>query len=198
MANVWRCLLLGALAAMLAGCGGWYLRGKGPHQPNFSRVYVNAPGAYHVGDAVKRELYNRRIAVISSPVGADLIVSIETERFDRRILSVDPETGKVREIELGLEAYFSVRAGDGRLLIPREPLTWQLDYVFDEVSLLGTVAQDQTVQFDLAKIAATTLVLRLQTVQIPPPAGPQAPVTAREHARAVGTPLGQPSPAPAP
>ncbi len=195
MAKVWRILAIGALTAMLAGCGGWYLRGKGPHQPNFSNVYVNAAGASHVGDAVKNELYNRRISVISSPIGADLVVTIETERFDRRILSVDPDTGKVREIELGLEAYFSVRTGDGRLLIPREPLTWQLDYVFDEVSLLGTVAQDQTVQLDLAKIAATTLVLRLQTIQIPPPAGPQAPITASEFARGAPSPV---IPAPAP
>lgn len=194
MANAWRILLLCALAATLTACGGWYLRGKGPHQPNFSRVYVNAPGAYHVGDAVKRELYNRRISVVASPVGADLIVAIESERFDRRILSVDPDTGKVREIELGLEAYFSVRSGDGRLLVPREPLTWQLDYVFDEISLLGTVAQDQTVQFDLAKIAATTLVLRLQTVQVPPPAGPQPPVTARAHAAATASPAPDPAP----
>ena len=152
---------------LLGGCGGWHLRGKGPNQPNYSTVFVNAAGSYQIGEAVKRELYNRGISVVPTRETADVVVELEGERFDRRILSVDPDTGKVREIELGLEAYFSVRTNDGSLLIPREPLNWQLDYVFDEVSLLGTVAQDQTIQADLVKIAATTLVLRLQTIRLP-------------------------------
>lgn len=189
-----RLILCAVLAVLVAGCSGWHLRGQGPNKPNFSRVYIDAADAYNVGVAVQRELYNRNMTLVLSPVGADLVVKIEGERFDRRILSVDPETGKVREIELGLEAYYSVRTGDGRLLVPREPLNWQLDYVFDEISLLGTVAQDQTVQLDLAKIAATTLVLRLQTVQIPPAPPAPAAVSARELSRAQAAAAAPPAP----
>ena len=84
----------------------------------------------------------------------------------------------MREIELGLLAHFTVRAGDGKLLVPREPLTFQLDYVFDEGSLLGTVEQDTTVQRDLAETAATSLIFRLESIELPPPAEKPAAKTA--------------------
>jgi outer membrane lipopolysaccharide assembly protein LptE/RlpB len=160
------CLSLCAVLS-LSACGGWHLRGKGPHQADFSRVYLKTVRAGMVDLAVRRELFNRGMQVVAKRADAQVVVELEGEDYDRRILSVDPDTGKVREIELGLETNFSVRAADGRLLIPREPLNWQIDYVFDESSLLGTVEQDVTVQQDLAEIAATTLVFRLQSLQLP-------------------------------
>jgi len=156
------------LAVLVAGCGGWHLRGQGPIKGQVSSVFLKENNADLVGQAVRRELFNRGMRVARERRNADVIIELDGERFERRILSVDPETGKVREIELGLETYFSVRSQKGTLLIPREPLTWQLDYVFDEGSLLGTVEQDTTVQTDLAEIAATSVVFRLDSLSLPP------------------------------
>lgn len=167
-----RCLtvfLLVLAVVLINGCGGWYLRGQGPKPAGIASVFIDASNAPEIATAVRQEFANRGLAVTGLRSAADVVVTIEGERYSRRVLSVDPDTGKVREIELGLEAYFSVRAGDGRLLITREPLDWQLDYVFDEGSLLGTVEQDIVIKRDLATTAATTLVLRLQTVELPPP-----------------------------
>ena len=172
-------LLTLLLATSLGGCGGWYLRGSNPGSThNFSKVYLKGDDAEQVTLAVRRELYNRGLQVVRKRSLADLVIEIEDERFERRILSVDPGTGKVREIELGLLAHFTVRAGDGRLLVPREPLTFQLDYVFDEGSLLGTVEQDNTVQLDLAETAATSLIFRLESIELPPAAQPAAKASA--------------------
>jgi len=167
--SVWMVLL----AVALSGCGGWYLRGSDPGSThNFRKVYLKGDEAEQVTVAVRRELYNRGLRVVRKRSLADLIIEIEDERYERRILSVDPGTGKVREIELGLLAHFTVRSGDGKLLVPREPLIFQLDYVFDEGSLLGTVEQDTTVQRDLAETAATSLIFRLESIELPPPAKP--------------------------
>ena len=173
--NTCSVLLTLVLAVALCGCGGWYLRGSNPASThNFSKVYLKGDDAEQVTIAVRHELYNRGLRVVAKRSLADLVIEIEDERFERRILSVDPGTGKVREIELGLLAHFTVRAGDGRLLVPREPLTFQLDYVFDEGSLLGTVEQDNTVQQDLAETAATSLIFRLESIDLPPVAKPAA------------------------
>ena len=166
-----RLLPLLVLCLALAGCGGWYLRGADPRSThNFRIVYLKGDDAAQVLLAVRKELFNRGLKVTRKRGEADLVIELEDEHFERRILSVDPGTGKVREIELGLLAHFTVRAGDGRLLVPREPLQFQLDYVFDEGSLLGTVEQDNTVQQDLAESAATSLVFRLESIEVPPPA----------------------------
>ncbi|MBK8958013.1 MAG: hypothetical protein IPM80_06180 [Proteobacteria bacterium] len=164
-------LLMLLLALSLNGCGGWYLRGSNPASThNFRKVYLKGDDAERVLIAVRHELYNRGLKVVRRRADADLVIEIEDERYERRILSVDPGTGKVREIELGLLAHFTVRSGDGKLLVPREPLTFQLDYVFDEGSLLGTVEQDNTVQQDLAETAATSLIFRLESIDLPAPA----------------------------
>lgn len=162
-------LIMLLLALTLNGCGGWYLRGSNPASTHkFRKVYLKADDAERVKEAVMHEIYNRGLKLVRSRSDADLIIEIEDERYERRILSVDPGTGKVREIELGLLAHFTVRSGDGKLLVPREPLTFQLDYVFDEGSLLGTVEQDNTVQQDLAETAATSLIFRLESIELPP------------------------------
>jgi len=173
-------LMMVLLAVVLAGCGGWYLRGSNPGSThNFRKVFLRGDEADHVTLAVRRELVNRGLRVVRRRALADLVIEIEDERFERRILSVDPGTGKVREIELGLLAHFTVRSGDGKLLVPREPLTFQLDYVFDEGSLLGTVEQDNTVQQDLAETAATSLIFRLESIELPPDAAAKPKVDSK-------------------
>lgn len=156
-----------ALACSIQACGGWYLRGEGPNKFPFETAYVNSANAPKVSTAVRTALVNRGVRVTAQRTEAEVVVELSSENFDRRVLSVDPRTGKVREIELGLQAYFSVHSGDGKLLVPVELVNWQLDYIYDEGSLLGTVEQAQTVRHDLAETAATTLMMRLQAVHLP-------------------------------
>ncbi len=163
-----RSIIVFFVAVALSGCGGWHLRGQGPSQLPFNSAYVKSANAPVVSSAVRKELQHRGITLAAERANADIVVELAAENFDRRVLSVDPNSGKVREIELGLQTYFSVRGKDGKLLVPNEAVSWQLDYVFDEDSLLATVEQDSVVRRDLAETAATTLMLRLQAVRPPP------------------------------
>jgi len=159
------CLVLCVSMAVTA-CGGWHLRGSGEGSAVGMKVFVKRAEAPTVGPALIAELHNRGATLVSSRGDADAVITLVGENYDRRILSVVPSTGKVREIELGLTTDFSIRGKNGELLVPRETVAWQLDYVFDEGSVLGTTAQDSIIQRDLAAIAATAMVLRLQSVKI--------------------------------
>lgn len=158
-------LLLAALVPALAACGGWELRGAGSLP--FKSAYLEASAAPTVAQAIRTELATRGIGVVANRENADVVITLDGEAYDRRVLSVDPDTGKVREIELGLEVHYAVRSSEGKLIVPREPLTWQQDYIFDEGSLLGTVEQDFTIRRNLAESAATALVLRLRAITLP-------------------------------
>ena len=136
-----------------------------------------------VGVALINEFYRRGFERVTKRGEAEVIVKLEAESFERRTLSVDPATGKVREVELVLSTHFSARSASGKMLIPREPLTWQLDYVFDEGSVLGTVEQDLAIQQDLANTAATAIAFRLGALKLAPedlvkPATPPATLPA--------------------
>ena len=162
-----RFIIAFVVAVTVSACGGWHLRGHGPTQLPFTSAFVKSANAPVVSSAVRQELRHRGITLAQNRADADVVVELAAENFDRRVLSVDPRSGKVREIELGLQTYFSVRDKDGKLLVPNEAVSWQLDYVFDEDSLLATVEQDSVVRRDLAETAATTLMLRLQAVRPP-------------------------------
>ena len=87
--------------------------------------------------------------------------TILNEQFKRKVISVDPANGKVREIELSLNCEISARDKDGKLVIPRQILRFRRDYYFDELSAEFTSDNRQVLENDLANDAAESIVLRL-------------------------------------
>jgi len=151
------------VAASLSGCSDWQLRGG--RTIAIKSALVNAATAPRLRAAVRHELHYSGVDVFTS---GDYQVKIELneESFDRRVLSVDPDNGKVREVELGLEVSFSVRGKDGKLLVPAQKLTWVQDFVFDESSVLGTREIASTIEGLLAKDAAQTIIRRLGMIEL--------------------------------
>ena len=156
--------LIACIGCLLFACGGWQLRGVGSDTIAGEKVLLRVSNAPLIGVELKRELRNRGAIITETVSDADFLITIDGERFDRRLLSVDPDTGKVREIELTVLTEFGVRSKEGLLLIPRQPVSFRLDYVFDEFSVLGTKEVDRAVQRDLASMVATALSLRLEAV----------------------------------
>jgi outer membrane lipopolysaccharide assembly protein LptE/RlpB len=152
------------LVLSLSACGGWSLRGTRTDAIGVDSVYVSAPEAQRLRRALITELVNAGVRVNRKRSEAGAVIELDSESFDRRVLSVDSDTGKVREIELGLEVVFSIRGRDGKLLVAPEKLSWVQDFVFDENSLLGTNERANIVERELAEDAAQTIRLRLETI----------------------------------
>ena len=162
-----RYIALSALSVLLvatAGCGGWALRGT-QSDITVESVFIDATRAPRLAAAVNVELAYSNVPRVARK-NAAVIIELNNEEFDRRVLSVDPDTGKVREVELGLEVGFVMRGRDGKELTPPEKLNWVQDYVFDESSLLGTVERAQIIERELAEDAAQTILRRLETIDI--------------------------------
>jgi len=160
-------LFLVVIAAGLAGCSDWYLRGTRTDAVAIESAHVSGGGAPRLSRALTRELgYNG--VTMTSRSKAQATIELTDETFDRRVLSVDPDSGKVREVELGLEVGFTVRGKDGSLLLAPERLSWTQDYIFDESSLLGTSEKASIIQRELSEDAAQTILLRLEALELPP------------------------------
>jgi outer membrane lipopolysaccharide assembly protein LptE/RlpB len=157
--------LLTSATTWLAGCGGWYLRGARKTALTGKRFFVTPLPSGYLYNYFVAELSYVGISVVGDRGQADAVVILSHETFDRRTLSVDPSTGKVREIELGLQVQLEVRAGDGSLLLAPEKFTWYQDFVFDEFSVLGTEEVELNSRIQLEKDASRSLALRMETLK---------------------------------
>ena len=162
-------LLALTLGLGLASCGGWYLRGTHESKLSVKRLFVRGSSTGALYQWFVTELSYSGIQIVGSAAQADAIIELGGERYDRRVLSVDSTTGKVREMELGLEVEITVRSPDGSVLSAPDKLNWTQDFVFDEASPLGTEEVETTIRYEIAKDAARGLVIRLEAVNFPPP-----------------------------
>jgi outer membrane lipopolysaccharide assembly protein LptE/RlpB len=162
--------LLAALLAVagtssLAGCSGWYLRGTRKNVlGEVKRIFVSTPTRNLLYSYFITELVYINVSIVPDRSQADVVVELSEERYERRVLSVDPDTGKVREVEVTLSTQIAVRAKDGSLISAPETFRWTEDFVFDEGSLLGTVEVEQNLRVEMAKAAGRALVLKLETI----------------------------------
>lgn len=146
---------------MLIGCSGWQLRGVVDGEVVSYTAYVSFSRADRVGRAMPAALQARGFKQVTSKQDADFSVNILNEHFKRRVVSIDPASGYVRELELNFNCEIVVRDKNGLLVVPRQTLKLSRDYYFDELSAEFTTNQQETLERDLASDAATSIVLRL-------------------------------------
>ena len=67
----------------------------------------------------------------------DAVLSAYDENYQRRVLSVDSNTGKAREYELAYTVKFNLVDGDGEALVSEQLVRLVRDFVFDEDAVLN-------------------------------------------------------------
>ncbi|MGQ0657412.1 MAG: LPS-assembly lipoprotein LptE [Chromatiales bacterium] len=158
-----RIALLPALLLVLNGCG-YHLRGSTGESWNLGRVYIQHEGTGGLSYEVQRLLVLGDVTFARSAAQADTIVSFVREDQERRVLSVDPRTGKVREYELIMEAVLRVTQPTGKVLIDDDSVVLQRDYVFDETVALAEYAEETTLFRELREDMAAAVLRRLQAL----------------------------------
>ncbi len=166
---------LGSLLLVgLGGCGGWYPRGTRRTGLTGKKCYIRPLPGSQIENYFATEMTYVGATLTRDRAKADIVVVLSNESFDRRVLSVDPATGKVREVELGLEVQIEVRAANDRIIIAPEKFTWYQDFVFDEGSVIGTQEVESGTRLQLERDAARSLALRVESID-PERLAPRAP-----------------------
>lgn len=149
-----------ALFVVLAGCG-WHLRGMSKIGLEYHSVYVQSESAPGAAAALSAELRNSGVNVTPNAQGAEAVIVVSNEKYDRTVLSVDTTTGKAREFELGYQVTASAHDASGKTILKPETVTMARDYTFDEAAALGTYQQEQTLRVELGRAAAEQILRRL-------------------------------------
>ncbi|MGH8120700.1 MAG: LPS assembly lipoprotein LptE [Gammaproteobacteria bacterium] len=158
-----RFCLLFILAASLSACG-FQLRGSNLESLKDSQVYIMSTGANELAAQVKTKLAYAEIPIAQDPNQADYVIELGQEKFERSVLSVSAETGKVEEYEITYNALLSVSGPDGKILLKNEPLMGRRDFTFEEDSVLGKFDEENIIHEELTRHVADTVLRRLRAV----------------------------------
>ncbi|MGH8647127.1 MAG: LPS assembly lipoprotein LptE [Gammaproteobacteria bacterium] len=150
------------IVVLIAGCG-YHLRGsEGAYRLQLSKVYVSSQGAGTLAAALISKLQESGVTVAGTPAEAQAVIVVSNEIYDRRVLSVDQDTGKVLEYELGYEAGLTITDPSGRTLVEPRQISLIRDITFDPQAVLGQAEEEQAVRNDMQQDAAQSVMFRLQ------------------------------------
>ena len=150
-------LTLIAASLLLEGCG-FQLRGALELPQDIRSVQVTAP----------LPLKNDILAILESggvdtaAADADARITVDSERFSRRVLSVDPNTGKEREFELAYTISFGVARRDGTQVIENGIVNLLRDYIFDPEAVIGSSSEEGLLRDEMRRDAARQMLRRVE------------------------------------
>ena len=147
------------LAGLLAGCG-FELRGAAQLPPHLRDLFVVANQDLANDVAIFLETSDARL--VSRRDEAQVVLTILNPRYQRRVLSVDPNTGKEREFEIVYTVDISAVDKQGRTLIAPQPLSLQRDFIFDSEAVIGTSREEVVLQVEMRRDAVQQILYRLR------------------------------------
>lgn len=147
------------VAGLLAGCG-FQLRGADVLPPG-QGLYVEAPGDLRAEVEVFLDGSDTRL--VGRREEAAVVLSMSNPRYDRRVLSVDPSTGKEREFELSYTLDVSASTREGTALLAPQPMTLLRDYVFDRDALIGASREEGVLRTEMMRDAVQRVLFQLRT-----------------------------------
>ena len=152
------------IVILVQGCG-YHLRGQSPQgkaEGGYS-VHISAV-AGPLADTVKSQLAVSGIGVTDGIKGADYVLTLSGGEFERQVVSVSPETGKVEEYLIVFSVRMSIIEAGGKDLVLGQVIRASGDYAFDEDAALGKFSEEETIREELLEQAAAQVIRRLNTL----------------------------------
>ena len=149
---------------MLSGCG-FHLRGSVLLPDEIDTVHLQVSNA-ELAEEIKLLLEAGDASIVPSE-DADLTLIVTPERLERRLLAVDPKTGKAREFELTYTASYQVLGKEKQALMPSQTLVLSRDLVFDPEAVIGSSREEEIIYLEMRRDAARQIMARLQAALNP-------------------------------
>jgi LPS-assembly lipoprotein len=156
-------LLLICLLILTSACG-FHLRGSQMSNFDVANIYINPSSAPKLAAEVKSQLTGAGVSLASSPQSATYVVSLQEERFDKSVLSVNAATGKVEEYQIVYTAKMNAAHADGQTIVEDDPVRSSRDFTFDENAVLGKFSEEELLHEDIVRRAASQVLRRLQAL----------------------------------
>lgn len=154
-------LLVFCACVAMAGCG-FQLRGS-VELPGLDTVRVSGASA-PMREELAVFLREGGVQVVEAASGdVDAQLSLTDEQMKRRVLSIDPNTGKAREYELAYSVDFQLIDAKGTALVPRQTVRLVRDFVFDVNAVIGKSREEAVLRTEMRRDAVQNIIRRLRS-----------------------------------
>ena len=148
-----------SIGAAAGGCG-YQLRGGASHLLPPGGVRVEGPAG--IAEPIRHLLEGAQTRTRPADETAGLRLLLGGETFSRRVLSVDPRTGKESEFELSYHVAFRVLDARGEGLVPQQTVKLFRDYVFDPNAVAGKSHEERVLHAEMRRDAAGRILSRIE------------------------------------
>ena len=156
---------------LLAGCGGWQLRGMGESgNADLSQLRWRAGDDSAAMGEVLAVLRRAGMQPADDADAAGLVVELQPLSETRRSVSVT-DRSRTAEYELISTLRYRVLGADGTELLAGAPLSEQRDYLVDRDNIMGSSREEEQLRADMHRQLGAALV-RALAVALPSVAAP--------------------------
>lgn len=155
-----------ALSLLVLGGCGFHLRGSVLLPADVDTIHLQVPNA-ELAEEIKLLLAAGEASIVPTRKDADLTLIVTPERFDRRLLAVDPKTGKAREFELTYTTSFQVLDKEGQSVVPPQSIFLSRDLVFDPEAVIGSNREEEVIYSEMRRDVARQVMARMQAALNP-------------------------------
>jgi LPS-assembly lipoprotein len=157
--------LLIFMLLLLTGCG-FHLRGAVQLPTGLSEIAVKDANT-DIAPDLRRAIRSAGILVTDS---ASMVLQLRTEKYDKRVLSVDT-LGRAQEYGLSYTVRFSLKdEGEGKsgtTWIAEVPVTQTRDLRFDANAVLGSGNEETELNIEMRRDAVSQILRQLQYAKEP-------------------------------
>ena len=146
-----------AIGALLAGCG-FQPRGQAMPGEAAGNLYIDAPPALEV--EIESALAGSALRRSASRAGADAVLVVRSERFERRVLSVGPYDGSEREAEIAYTVDFRTGHGGEGSALEVHHITLRRDYLSTPEEVVAKEHEEDLIRAELRREGAALLLRR--------------------------------------
>ena len=146
------------LGALLTGCG-FQPRGQMALGETAGSLYLDAPPALQV--EIESALAGSTVERSTSREAADAVLVVASERFERRVLSVDPYDGSEREAEIAYTVEFRIGRGGEQAAMEEQRLALLRDYLYRPEEVVAKEHEEDLIRAELRREAAARILRRL-------------------------------------
>ena len=128
--------------------------------PELGKLHVNSNQILR--NDVEVFLEGSSTELVTDSAQALVLLTMTSPHYDRRILSIDPETGLEREFELSFSLDIVATDPEGLVLLEPQTLAVQRDYVFDAAALIGSTQEEAVLRVEMRRDLIRQVLYRLR------------------------------------